>query len=84
MLSPYLDYQERTTLRAILRFHGVEEGDGKLEEHLSTFINWVRADEKAKHRLTVGTDNPPYLLVLLSLMGIYGDAALEPERTSSP
>lgn len=79
MLSPYLDYQEATTLKAILRHHGVEPTD-KLVENLSTFLNWVRADERAKHRLTGGADQPPYLLVLLSLMGIYGADALEPAK----
>ena len=79
MLSPYLDYQEATTIKAILRHSGVEPTD-KLVENLSTFLNWVRADERAKHRLTGGADQPPYLLVLLSLMGIYGADALEPAK----
>jgi hypothetical protein len=82
MLSPYLDYQEATTIKAILRKSGIDPdtGDGKLMENLSTFVNWVRADERAKHKLTPGAEQPPYLLVLLSLMGIHGAAALEPER----
>jgi hypothetical protein len=80
MLSPYLDYQEATTIKAILRKSGIDPdtGDGKLMENLSTFVNWVRADERAKHKLTPGAEQPPYLLVLLSLMGIYGGDALEP------
>jgi len=79
MLSPYLDYQEASTLKAILRHGGVEPTD-KLVENLGTFVNWVRADEKAKHRLTGGADQPPFLLVLLSLMGIHGADALEPAK----
>ena len=79
MLSPYLDYQEATTLKAILRHHDIDPTD-KLVENLGTFLNWTRADERAKHRLTGGADQPPFLLVLLSQMGIYGAAALEPER----
>jgi hypothetical protein len=84
MLSPYLDYQEATTIKAILRKSGIDPdtGDGKLMENLSTFVNWVRADERAKHKLTPGAEQPPYLLVLLSLMGIYGGDALEPERAT--
>lgn len=80
MLSPYLDYQEATTVKAILRKSGIDPDtdDGKLMERLSTFVNWVRADERAKHKLTPGAEQPPYLLVLLSLMGIYGGDALEP------
>ena len=79
MLSPYLDYQE-ATVKAILRKSGIDPDtdDGKLMERLSTFVNWVRADERAKHKLTPGAEQPPYLLVLLSLMGIYGGDALEP------
>ena len=86
MLSSYLDYQEATTVKAILRKHGIDPDtdDGKLMERLSTFINWVRADERAKHKLTPGAEQPPYLLVLLSLMGIHGAAALEPERATTP
>ena len=82
MLSPYLDYQEATTVKAILRKSGIDPDtdDGKLMERLSTFINWVRADERAKHKLTPGADQPPYLLVLLSLMGIHGADALEPAK----
>ena len=70
MLSSYLDYQEASTIKAILRHQGIdpETGEGKLMENLSLFINWVRADERAKHKLTPGADQPPYLLVLLSLM----------------
>jgi hypothetical protein len=79
MLSPYLDYQEATTIKAILRHSGVEPTD-KLVENLGTFVNWVRADEKAKYKLTSGADTPPYLLVLLSLMGIHGADALEPAK----
>jgi hypothetical protein len=84
MLSSYLDYQEATTVKAILRKSGIDPDtdDGKLMERLSTFINWVRADERAKHKLTPGAEQPPYLLVLLSLMGIHGAAALEPERAT--
>ena len=80
MLSPYLDYQEATTVKAILRKSGIDPDtdDGKLMERLSTFVNWVRADERAKHKLTPGAEQPPYLLVLLSLMGIYGGDALKP------
>ena len=80
MLSSYLDYQEATTVKAILRKSGIDPDtdDGKLMERLSTFVNWVRADERAKHKLTPGAEQPPYLLVLLSLMGIYGGDALEP------
>lgn len=82
MLSPYLDYQEATTVKAILRKHGIDPdtGDGKLMENLSTFVNWIRADERAKHKLTPGAEQPPYLLVLLSLMGIHGADALEPAK----
>lgn len=83
MLSPYLDYQEDTTLKAILRHHGIDPNDSKLMENLSTFVNWIRADERAKHKLTPGAEQPPFLLVLLSLMGIHGAAALEPERTTT-
>lgn len=82
MLSSYLDYQEASTLKAILRHHGVEPTD-KLVDNLGTLLNWTRADERAKHRLTAGADQPPFLLVLLSQMGIYGNAALEPERTTT-
>lgn len=79
MLSPYLDYQEATTIKAILRHSGVEPTD-KLVENLGTFVNWVRADEKAKYKLTPGAEQPPFLLVLLSLMGIHGADALEPAK----
>ena len=86
MLSSYLDYQEATTVKAILRKSGIDPDmdDGKLMERLSTFVNWVRADERAKHKLTPGAEQPPFLLVLLSLMGIHGAAALEPERATTP
>ena len=49
MCSPCLDYQEATTVKAILRKSGIDPDtdDGKLMERLSTFINWVRADGRA-------------------------------------
>jgi hypothetical protein len=74
ILNDWLDYDEQQTLEAILRFHEVEDPD--LVKRLATFINWVRADEKAKSRLQ--GEQPPYLLVLLSQMGIWGKNALSP------
>jgi hypothetical protein len=51
--------------------HG--RGDGHpctraLVKHLATMINWVRADEQAKHN--PGQSPPPFLIVLLGQMGL--------------
>lgn len=76
MINDWLDYNEQQSLEAILRFHGVE--DPVLTKHLATFVNWTRADEKAKSKF--GSPSPPFLLVLLSTMGIYGGKVLAKAR----
>ena len=79
MLSNHLDYDEQKTLEAILRFHDIDiDADPKLVKDLATFCNWTREDEKSKSALH--SSQPPFLLCLLSLMGIYGKNALPPAR----
>lgn len=75
MINDFLDYEAQKTLEAICRFHGAD--DPELIKHLATFANWIRADEQAKFNRNA---KPPFLLVLLSQMGIYGAAALEPAK----
>lgn len=76
-MKDYLPYDEQKTLEAICRFHSIEDPD--LIKHLATLMNWVRQDEAAKSRLN-RDGKPPFLLSLLSSMGIYGGAALEKPR----
>jgi len=76
MLKDYLAYDEQQALESICRFHNVD--DSELIKHLAEFCNWTRADEAAKGHL--GGDSPPFLIVLLSQLGIYGGAALAKAR----
>jgi hypothetical protein len=60
-----IDYDELTTLRAICRHHGAD--DPELIEHLARLIEWAHQSELAKH----GVEQPPFLLVLESLLGLH-------------
>lgn len=76
MLNSWLPYEEQKALEQILRHHQVE--DPELTKHLAEFINWVKDAEKAKssfHRT-----EPPFLIGVLSSMGIYGGEVLEPKK----
>lgn len=74
MIKDNLSYEEQSSLEAICRFHGCDDKD--LVKHLATFCNWIRADEQAKFNF--GPAKPPYLIALLSTMGIYGADVLSP------
>ena len=74
MLQSHLPWEEQDTLVKILRYHGVDDPD--LTKHLAEFCNWIRADERAKGRF--GAEQPPFLLVLLSQMGILTPKKKEP------
>lgn len=71
MIKSYLPYEEQKALEAILRHHSVD--DEKLRNDLATFANWIRLDEADKTRLN-RIPQAPYLISLLSGMGIYGKA----------
>ena len=66
MLNDFLPYEEQDTLRKILAYHGAD--DPELVKHLAQFCNWIHEYERAKFQLH--PEEPPYLLVLLSQMGI--------------
>lgn len=74
MMKDRLPYEEQKALEAICRHHGVD--DPELIAHLAAFGNWIRTDEADRARLS---RNPaaPYLITLLSTMGIYGREVLE-------
>lgn len=65
-----IPYDEEEALKRILRHHGVSL-TRKMVADLSELMGWVHETERAKFKLT-NADPPPYLLVLLSSMGIFG------------
>lgn len=81
MINNHLPYEQQKALEAICRSHGVQDKD--LIADLATFGNWIRTDEQDKARLN-RVPQAPYLIVLLSTMGIYGKKVLDksPEKTS--
>lgn len=74
-----LNYDERHTLEAILRHHGLADNH-VLQENLETFAVWVR--EGHVSRLDRHGPWAELSLVLLSKMGIYGSSVLEKKGPS--
>ena len=74
-MQSQLPHDEEDALKRILRHHGVTITPGLLD-HLGQLINWVHQFEQAKTKLRKGSE-PPYLLVLLSTMGIHGAKVLD-------
>lgn len=69
MINNFLPYQEQKALEAIARHHGVDS-EAFLRD-MATFANWIRTDEADKGRVS-RVPQAPFLIVLLSQMGIYG------------
>ena len=61
-----LPYEEDHALKLICAHHGVT--DEALIKDLSSLCCWIHDEERASH--DPGQSTPPFLLVLLSLMGI--------------
>ncbi|WP_156431655.1 hypothetical protein [Mycobacterium sp. GA-1199] len=59
-----IDYAENQTLERICRAHGAD--NPALIKDLAALIDWAHASEKAAH----GGPNPPFLLVLESMLGL--------------
>ena len=74
MINDFLPYEEQHALEAILRHHGKGQ-DSALAKDLATLCNWIRLAEQARFNRSL---RPPFLLVLLSGMGIYGSEVLAP------
>ena len=80
MINDFLPHDEQHALEAILRHHHVE--DPELAKHLAQLGNWIHLAEQAKFNRNL---QPPFLLVLLSLMGIYKPADLnKPRKEPTP
>jgi hypothetical protein len=81
MINDFLPYEEQKALEAILRKHGKGQ-DTMMAKDLATFCNWIHAHDQAQTRFN-RTAEPPFLLTLLSSMGIYGAAALDPPKETT-
>jgi hypothetical protein len=77
VINDFLPLEEHQALEAILRHHDIDpRGDGKnLARDLAQLGNWIHLSEQAKFNRNL---QPPFLLVLLSLMGIYKPGELSP------
>lgn len=70
MIKDHLPYDEQQALESICRHHGVE--DSALIKDLATFGDWIHQTEVAKlHLGHYSLPRPPFLHVLLGLMGIF-------------
>lgn len=77
-----IDYAEEDALKRILRHHDVTVTP-KLVADVSVLLEWVRADEAVKARFDNKTP-PPFLISLLSTMGIFGADYLSQVPVESP
>jgi len=80
MIHDSLPYEEQHALETILRHHGVDpRGDGtQLTKDLAQLGNWIHQAERSKFDRN---QKPPFLIALLSMMGIYGKK--DPDRDQS-
>lgn len=79
-MKSLLPADEEDALRRILRHHQVQLTDSLVKD-LGALINWVHQLEQAKSNFA-GAAKPPYLLSLLSTLGIYGGEAIGPTPPS--
>jgi hypothetical protein len=74
----FLPYEEEHALKLICANHGVQ--DEQLLKDLSELCCWIHDEERASHN--PGQSPPPFLLVLLSQLGVLhkrcAKAVLEP------
>ncbi len=74
MLQSFLPYEEQKTLETICAHH--HAADPELIAHLAQFCNWIHQEEAADE------PSPPFLLVLLSTMGVLNRRT--PAQTRAP
>lgn len=79
MINSLLSDEEGDALRRILRHHGVPLAP-QLVKDLAAFINWVHELERSRMQLGSNKNPPPYMLVFLSSLGIYGSEAINTTR----
>ena len=66
---PMIPYDEEDAIKRVLRHHHVPVSR-KLVDDLADLLSWVHESEQAS--VHFGHPKPPFLLVLLSKLGIYG------------